>query len=552
MRGRRWGQGGGDGKDGGEDGGRSGPEGGRSETEAAPAGARVVPGAGPLPLGRAGCYRSAMADGIHFGGASAARSDWVRLRTLTTLRWLAAAGQALTVLVADLALDLQLPTGWCFGAIAASVSLNIASQAVHPANKRLSERWTAAILLFDLLQLGTLLFLTGGLTNPFAVLALAPVIVSATALTLRSTLILGCFAALEVTVLARAYLPLRFETGEVVAPPDLIVLGTWAALMIGLVFVGGYARRITAEVWTMSRALSAAQDALGREQRLTAIGGLAAAAAHELGTPLATIKLVTGELARELKDDPDLAEDVELIRAQAERCREILREMSETGKDDRHVRTLPIYGLVEEAAGPHRARGKRVILRLQGAPLSDPPPAQPEVERRPEVIHGLRNLVQNAVDFAADCVWVDIDWDDRQIRIAVGDDGPGFGADMLGRLGDPFVRNRLRRAPRGGDPIAPPSEARAGYEGMGLGLFIAKTLLERTGARVSFANGADAEGRHARRARGDRAGARPDPAAGRATGAVVEAVWPRGALDLPEGRPREGLGLNPSFSLKNI
>ena len=195
----------------------------------------------------------------------------------------------------------------------------------------------------------------------------------------------------------------------------------------------------------MSRALSAAQDALGREQRLTAIGGLAAAAAHELGTPLATIKLVTGELARELKDDPDLAEDVELIRAQAERCREILREMSETGKDDRHVRTLPIYGLVEEAAGPHRARGKRVILRLQGAPLSDPPPAQPEVERRPEVIHGLRNLVQNAVDFAADCVWVDIDWDDRQIRIAVGDDGPGFGADMLGRLGDPFVRNRLRR-----------------------------------------------------------------------------------------------------------
>lgn len=484
-----------------------------------------------------------MADRLQFSGAAAARGDWVRLRTLTTLRWLAAAGQAATLLVADLWLEMELPTGLCFGAIAASVCLNIAAQAIHPPSKRLSERGTALTQLFDLAQLGVLLFLTGGLTNPFAVLVLAPVIVSATALTLRSTLILGGFAAAEVTLLALVYVPLRFADGSTVDPPDLIVAGSWAALMIAIVFLAGYARRVTAEMWTMTQALAAAQDALGREQRLTAIGGLAAAAAHELGTPLATIKLVSGELARELKDDPELAEDVALIRAQAERCREILRELSASGKDDRQVRTTPIYQLVEEAAGPHRRRGKSVILRLQGAPMGDPPPPQPEVQRRPEVIHGLRNLVQNAVDFAEEHVWIDVDWNDRQIRIAVGDDGPGFGSDMLGRLGDPFVRDRLRRQTRGGGAAETPPEARAGYEGMGLGLFIAKTLLERTGARVSFANGADALGRA-------EAGASPE--ASRPTGAVVEAVWPRGALDLPEGRPKGALGRNDAFSLGSV
>lgn len=482
-----------------------------------------------------------MAETSLFRGAGAARGDWVRLRTLIYLRWLAVAGQAATVLVADFLLDMVLPTGLCFAAIAAAACLNIVAQAIHPANKRLSERGTALTLLFDLVQLGVLLFLAGGLTNPFAVLVLAPVIVSATALTLRSTLVLGAFAALEVTLLARFHLPLRFEDGSVVAPPDLIILGSWTALIIGLAFVAGYARRVTAELWTMTQALSAAEDALGREQRLTAIGGLAAAAAHELGTPLATIKLVSGELAQELRDEPELAEDVALIREQAERCREILRELSATGKDDRQVRTTPIAQLVEEAASPHRARGKRVLLRLQGAPVGDPPPPQPEVRRRPEVIHGLRNLVQNAVDFADTTVWIDVDWDDAQIRIRVGDDGPGFGADTLGRLGDPYVRNRPRPV---AEADAPPPEARAGYEGMGLGLFIAKTLLERTGARLSFANGADAEGRERARA--------PDPETGRPTGAVVEAVWPRGALDLPEGRPRGGLGPNPPYSLDTV
>lgn len=493
---------------------------------------------------------------------TAARGDWVRLRTLVTLRWLAAIGQAITVLVASEILRLDLPTGLCFGAIATSVCVNLVSHAVHPENKRLSENDTMLTLLFDLAQLGVLLFLTGGLTNPFAVLALAPVIISATALNMRSTLLLGLFAMMEFSLLARFYVPLTFADGSQVAPPPLIVMGTWAALLIGIVFLAGYARRVTAEIFSMSQALSATQDALSREQRLTAIGGLAAAAAHELGTPLATIKLVSKELLHELKDRPDLLEDLELIASQSERCRDILRELSRGGKDDSHVKTAPISALIAEAAEPHLDRGKRIIVRLAGRPEEEAGEDQPHVLRRPEVIHGLRNMVQNAVDFAQSTVWIDVNWTDSALRIAVGDDGPGYRSDILGRLGDPYVRRRATPPPakskpakskpagariedsQTGGPAPGSAEARPGYEGMGLGLFIAKTLLERTGARVSFANGSDIE-KGAPAARAGREFARP-------TGAVVEAIWPRDALDPPKDLLRSSLKQNEKFSLGNI
>jgi two-component system sensor histidine kinase RegB len=497
-----------------------------------------------------------------------ARGDWVRLRTLVTLRWLAAWGQAVTVLVADNVLKLDLPTGLCFGAIATSVCVNIVAHAVHPENKRLSENDTMLTLLFDLAQLGVLLFLTGGLTNPFAVLALAPVIISATALTLRSTLLLGLFAMAEFSLLARFYVPLTFADGSQVDPPPLIVLGTWAALLIGIVFLAGYARRVTAEIFSMSQALSATQDALSREQRLTAIGGLAAAAAHELGTPLATIKLVSKELLRDMGDRPELREDVELIVSQTERCRDILRELARGGKDDSHVKTAPISALIEEAAEPHIDRGKNIIVRLAGRPVEEAGDDQPVVVRRPEVIHGLRNMVQNAVDFAATTVWIDVSWTDTALRIAVGDDGPGYRSDILGRLGDPYVRQRAGKptpkpapAPKpnlgpdsphadsphadapNADADADPVAARQGYEGMGLGLFIAKTLLERTGARVSFANGSDA---------GAAAAAAAAPAFARPTGAVVEAIWPRDALAPPADLQRATLRRNEHFNLGNV
>ena len=261
-----------------------------------------------------------------------ARGDWVRLRTLVMLRWLAIAGQASAVLIATQILEMQLPLSMCALVISASVSFNIVAHVVHPSEKRLSERGTLWSQFFDLAQLVTMLMLTGGLNNPFAMLILAPVTIAATALRLRSTLWLGVAAMISVPLMQFVHIPLVMADGRVLEAPLLYQFGIGAALIIGLVFLSLYARRVTVEGYLMNEALNATQIALAREQRLAAIGGIAAAVAHELGTPLATIKLVAGELARDIEDHPDLAEDVALIRQEADRCGAIMADLSQGGR----------------------------------------------------------------------------------------------------------------------------------------------------------------------------------------------------------------------------
>jgi two-component system sensor histidine kinase RegB len=452
-----------------------------------------------------------------------ARSDWVRLRTLLVLRWLAILGQTVTVVIAAFYLGLRVELGLCFLAIGASVVSNLIAMTIFPENQRLSDRDAMLTLLFDLSQLSFLLFLTGGLNNPFALLILAPVTISATALTVRSTTILGVLAVAMITLLTMFHVPLTTQTGELLHLPEIFVIGFWMAITIGIVFLSAYAHRITSETHSMSQALLATQMALAREQKLTDLGGVVAAAAHELGTPLATIKLVSTELLDDLGDHPLLAEDARLIRDQADRCRDILRSMGAAGKDDLHMRSAPFGAVVREAAEPHADRG----IEINQDFLADPgaPAGQPVIWRKPEVIHGLRNLVQNAVDFADAQIWVEASWGGGQIRLRITDDGPGYPQDLLGRLGDPFLSRRARAQ----------SKDRPGYEGMGLGLFIAKTLLERSGARVTFLNATDpflsAEDK------------------GEKSGAMVEVVWPHDAIGVPEGAATGPLGENQPFAV---
>lgn len=424
------------------------------------------------------------------------RAEWLPLRTLILLRWMAIAGQVLAIGVAEVVFGFDLPLGLCLLAVCAAVCVNLVLGAIYPASKRMTERESLLALLFDALQLGALVFLTGGLTNPFALLLLAPVIVSASALNLRATLILGAASALLTTAVFLVQMPLVQQDGQVFDTPRLFRFGFWLSILIGIAFLGFYARRVSTELNAMSDALLATQMALSREQKLTDLGGVVAAAAHELGTPLATIKLISGELARELQDRPALREDAETIRAQADRCRDILREMGTSGKDDLLVRAAPIEEILREAAQPHANRGKALHFDLAG--LDDAPAAQPHVLRRPEMIHGLRNLVQNAVDFAESQVWISARWSADALRVVIADDGPGYPAHVIGRIGDPFLRSKS----------ASGGLLRPEYEGMGLGLFIAKTLLERTGAVMVFSNA-------------------PAPGQPRAKpGAMVEALWP--------------------------
>ncbi|MDT8345980.1 MAG: histidine kinase dimerization/phospho-acceptor domain-containing protein, partial [Thermohalobaculum sp.] len=262
------------------------------------------------------------------------RGDWVRLRTLVVLRWVAVIGQSMAVLIASQLLGFQLPLAYCALLISASVMVNLVAITMFPVETRLSERGTWASLCFDLVQLVGLLMVTGGLNNPFALLILAPVTISATALRLQSTLFLGIMAMGFVTLMSTIHLPLIQADGAALAVPELFRSGISAALAIGVVFLSLYARRVTVEGYAMSQALNATQVALAREQRLAAIGGLAAAAAHELGTPLATIKLVAGELVRDLAASPELAEDARLIRSEAERCGGIMADLARSGRDD--------------------------------------------------------------------------------------------------------------------------------------------------------------------------------------------------------------------------
>jgi two-component system, sensor histidine kinase RegB len=444
-------------------------------------------------------------------------ANMVRLRTLILLRWMAIAGQVAAILVASQAYALQLPLGLCALAVGLSVLVNVLLVMLFPENRRLSEAEAFLTLLFDLGQLAVLLFLTGGVTNPFALLVLAPVTISASVLRLRSTVLLGALAILIVSAAVFWYQPLRFVDGSALVIPRLFVFGFWLSIVIGILFLGLYSRRVATEMRHMSEALLATQMALAREQKLTDLAGVVAAAAHELGTPLATIKLVSAELIEELDGQPALQDDARLIRSQADRCRDILRDMGRAGKDDLHLRQAPLSAVLREAAEPHLARGKEV--RFTFAPIQDGAEAQPSILRRPEVIHGLRNLVQNAVDFAHTTVWVEGEWTARRISIRITDDGDGFPPSVIGRIGDPFVRARRSE---------PEVEKRPGYEGMGLGLFIAKTLLERSGAELSFANATDPF--LAAKDRSER------------SGAVVQAVWD--AADLAPPPTPGGLGQN--------
>ncbi len=415
----------------------------------------------------------------------------IRLQTLVTLRWLAVAGQAGAIAVAQLFLGVELPLAACAVAIAVSMWLNAVTTLAAKPNMRLSDRDALLTLTFDVVQLSALLFLTGGLTNPFALFLLAPVTIAASVLSLRTTLVIGGFSILAASILSRNHLPLQLADGGVLDPPALYLAGFWVAIALGVAFQAGYARRVSVEAFNMSAALSATQMALEREQRLSAIGALAAATAHELGTPLATIKLTASELKGDLKAHPGLdpeeaallSGDAALIAEQAARCRDILHRLaSAQAPEDAQIKRAPATAVLEEAAKPHLSRRAEVVFRVQGRPAAPASGPQPYLPRRPEIIHGVRNLVQNAVDFAASTVWIDVDTDERALTVTIGDDGAGFSQDILAQLGEPFATTRGK----GGAGI---DDA---YQGMGLGVFIAKTLLERTGASVSFSNGGGA------------------------------------------------------------
>jgi two-component system sensor histidine kinase RegB len=437
----------------------------------------------------------------------------VRLRTLSNLRWLAVSGQSAALLIVYFGFGYSLPLVECGGIIAASAILNIALALRYPASHRLTNRNATIYLAFDVLQLAALLFLTGGIVNPFALMFLAPVVIAAATLSLGNTLILGGLVFALVSLISVFHEPLPWPGGERLLLPTLYQAGIWASLVIGIGFTSIYAWRIASEGARMSAGLAATQLALSREHRLASLGALATAAAHELGTPLGTIAVVARELERALPANSSEAEDARLLREQAERCRAILARLSNPEEAMLGATArLPLGAFLEDVVDPFRGEDLEISILLSPDRPGDPPP---QVWRAPELLHGLGNIIENAADFAKSKVRVQARWNASQLRIAVEDDGPGFAPEIFERIGEPYITSRPGHFALGQTEIGP-SGALDKHEGMGLGFFIAKTLIEQTGGVVSVVN--------------------PDSG-----GARVNMVWPRNTID-GEGPPGRGEG----------
>jgi len=397
-------------------------------------------------------------------------SRGVRLQSLVYIRWLAVLGQAFALLLVHVFLGYHLPILAASLLVGASALLNILVSISSRPSTRLSDRGAILYLFYDALQLTGLLYLTGGLTNPFSILFLVPVTISATNLSFKGTLFLGFTTIAAITVLGLIYQPLPLPAGEIQLSSTYI-FAIWSALVLGTVFLSIYAWRISSDSERMTEALTAARFALAKEQQLSAIGGIAAAAAHELGTPLNTILLVTEELSREFPADSEYAEDAKLLYDQARKCAEVLEQLSTKPDTSRFMQTdahhnyLPLQSLMELISEKQQNPATTIEIVSNGDLQT-----QPRLFATPELQYGLGNLISNAVEFAKSSVVVSLNWTDKRVEVVIEDDGNGFSDEILDNLGEPYTSSR------------------AGNGGMGLGVFISNMLIKHTGGHLNFGN----------------------------------------------------------------
>ncbi|MCS6987371.1 MAG: ActS/PrrB/RegB family redox-sensitive histidine kinase [Sphingomonadaceae bacterium] len=408
----------------------------------------------------------------------------VQVRTLIRIRWAALSGQLVTLLVVGLGLGFPIPWWPALAAVGATAFLNLALHFLYRAGDRLDGANAFWNLAFDLLQISVLLFLTGGLANPFALWLMVPVTISATLLSARATALLVLFALGLLTVLWQRALPLPWHPGQGLELPDTYRLGIFLAIALGMLFLSAYAWAISAEARRRQAALVATQAALERESRLGALGALAAAAAHELGGPLGTMTLIARDLEDALGRDPAYGPDVRLLAQEVRRARDILEGIASRAEAEDPFPEVPLPALLREVVEPFEPTRVPVELVVPWEPRGGP-----RVRRSPELLHGLGNFLSNALRHAQRRVTIEGGETPEELWVAIADDGPGFAPDLLPRLGEPFLG---------------PSFSRSGSTG--LGIFIATTLLERTGARILFAN-------------------RPEG------GARVEVVWRRATIE---------------------
>ena len=388
-------------------------------------------------------------------------------KTLVILRWIAIIGQYITISIVYFVLKFELPFIYCSIIIFIGVLTNFYLQFKFGKNQ-LNNFASTFFLFYDLLQLSVLLYLTGGVTNPFIILLIVPAIVSSTFLTLRSTINLSIATIIVLIVLTINHLPLP-HIGELhFHVPDIYLYAVPIAIIIGLIFLTYFGVRFGIESRKRTEALNRLELILAKEHELESIGLQAAAAAHSLGTPLSTITVIARELEKEIGSNPKYSKDVDLLLSQSKRCSDILKDLSKDQlKEDNFLSNIKIEELVDEIIRSFTEISEKKLFLLAEKNKNNP-----QIERTLEITYGLRNFIGNAVKYSNSSVDITLESNDKVTEIKVCDDGPGFSDDILDVLGEPYIRSK--------------NKIINSKSGLGLGTFIGKTLLERMKANVQF------------------------------------------------------------------
>ena len=387
----------------------------------------------------------------------------ILLGNLIKIRWIAIFGQFIAVLFVAFILQIEIPLFQILLVILLSVFINFYSYIEERKNKTISNIKAFSFLLFDTLQLGILLFLTGGIVNPFSILILAPVITSASYLPALLTVILSTISILIIIILSINFIPLDLAKNFTL--PEIYNFGLVASLVITIIFIAIYAYLFASSSRKISNALSASKLQILNQKKITEVGSLSAAAAHELGTPLNTIFLILNDLLKDknLKQDPNIIKDINLLKSQAERCREILQKLSQNPLKlkDKFLEKVKITDLIKINFDKfNKNRSLNIINNTNNN--------EPEIIFKDEIMYALGNFIQNAITYSYKLVTVEINYTKDNTLINISDDGKGFSKDIMDKLGEPYISKNNK--------------------GMGLGIFIAKNLIENMGGKVVFYN----------------------------------------------------------------
>ena len=395
----------------------------------------------------------------------------IRAKTLINLRWIAVLGQTITCLVVEYFFGFQLPWLEILLTVLALIISNLALYPRYSTNNRLSETATTVVIAADILQLALLIFFTGGLSNPFVVLFITPIAITVTSLPIRSTSILIFLTIIFITILGSFNYPLESNMLDLSVPP-IFILGMWVSLFVTILFLTFYAGGLTDESRKISAALKVAENLLVKEKNLSSLDGLAAAAAHHLGTPLGTISLIANELKNDESINENAKKDLMILSEEVDKCKKILGSLGEKpSSDDDLITKIELQALLEELCELIKVKEIKFSINFND---NDPGMKEILLRRRSELLLGLSNIIENAADFASTTVELNVSKSGKFINLEINDDGKGFSNSILSRIGDPYVSSRSKSSNNG--------------DGLGLGFFISKTLLERLNISVQAYN----------------------------------------------------------------